>query len=76
MAVRALRVGTLVRDSLNTHAKGASCKVFESTWVCEVVQRIDFRFTPKCGSWLNIAEIELRWQCMHGRRIGESEKLR
>tara|TARA_R110002072_G_scaffold238769_2_gene396247 strand:+ start:125790 stop:126074 length:285 start_codon:yes stop_codon:yes gene_type:complete len=38
------------------------------------VRRIEFCFTPKHGSWLNIAENEqscLTHQCFHGRRIGE-----
>lgn len=42
------------------------------------VRRIEFCFTPKHGSWLNIAENELSCltrQCLHGRRIGELATL-
>ncbi len=43
------------------------------------VRRIEFCYTPKHGSWLNIAENELSLmtrQCLSGRRIGEIEELR
>lgn len=65
---------TLVCDNLNTHTVGAFYEVFEPAKAREYVRRIDFCYTPKHGSWLNIAENELSCmtrQCLHGRRIGE-----
>ena len=65
---------TLVCDNLNTHTKGAFYAVFEPTRARELVRRIEFCYTPKHGSWLNIAENELSSltrQCLHGRRIGD-----
>ena len=42
----------------------------------ELVKRIEFRYTPKHGSWLNIAENELRIrQCLRHRRLGDLETL-
>jgi DDE superfamily endonuclease len=44
-----------------------------------LVRRIEFCYTPKHGSWLNIAENELSSltrQCVAGRRFGESQALR
>ena len=69
---------TLVCDNLNTHTKGAFYEVFEPTRARELVRRIEFCYTPKHGSWLNIAENELSSmtrQCLHGRRIGDLETL-
>jgi len=70
---------TLVCDSRNTHTKGAFYSVFEPARALALVRRIEFRFTPKHGSWLNVAKSELSAltrQCMHGRRIGDLEELR
>lgn len=64
---------TLVMDNLNTHTKGAFYTAFESARARAYVKRIDFVYTPKHGSWLNIAECELSAmsrQCLAGRRIG------
>ena len=39
----------------------------------QLIRRIEFRYTPKHGSWLNMAENELSsmtWQCVNGRRFG------
>ena len=63
----------LVCDNLNTHTKGAFYEVFEPARARELVRRIKFCYTPKHGSWLNIAENELSSltrQCVSGRRIG------
>jgi hypothetical protein len=65
---------TLVSDNLNTHTKGAFYEAFPPEIARAYVKRIDFRHTPKHGSWLNIAECELSCltrQCLTGRRIGE-----
>jgi hypothetical protein len=62
----------LVCDNLNTHTKGAFYEAFPPTKARAYVQRIEFRYTPKHGSWLNIAENELSSmtrQCLSGRRF-------
>jgi len=69
----------LVCDNLNTHTKGAFYEVFEPERARELVRRLEFRHTPKHGSWLNIAENELSSltrQCVAGRRFGNVETLR
>jgi hypothetical protein len=69
---------TLVCDNLNTHTPGAFYEVFPPEQARGYVRRIEFCYTPKHGSWLNIAENELSSmtrQCLHGRRIGELSHL-
>jgi hypothetical protein len=69
----------LVCDNLNTHTKGAFYEAFEPERARQLVRRIDFRHTPKHGSWLNIAENELSSltrQCVAGRRFADVETLR
>ena len=69
----------LVSDNLNTHTKGAFYEAFPPDQARALVRRLEFRFTPKHGSWLNIAENELSSmtrQCLLGRRIGNVERLR
>lgn len=69
---------TLVMDNLNTHTKGAFYEAFEPDKARAYLGRLEFCFTPKHGSWLNIAECELSCmtsQCLRGRRIGELEVL-
>jgi len=69
----------LVSDNLNTHTKGAFYEAFPPDQARAIVQRLEFRFTPKHGSWLNIAENELSAmtrQCLSGRRIPNIEMLR
>jgi hypothetical protein len=69
----------LVCDNLNTHTKGAFYEAFPPAEACEIVRRLEFRHTPKHGSWLNVAESELSAmtrQCMRGRRFGTIEELR
>lgn len=68
----------LVCDNLNTHTKGAFYEAFEPERARALVRRIEFCYTPKHGSWLNIAENELSAmtrQCIAGRRIGDIETL-
>ena len=68
----------LVCDNLNTHTKGAFYEAFEPERARQLVRRIEFRHTPKHGSWLNIAENELSSltrQCVDGRRFGDVETL-
>jgi hypothetical protein len=69
----------LVCDNLNTHTKGAFYEVFEPARARQLVRRIEFRYTPKHGSWLNIAENELSSltrQCVSGRRFADIAMLR
>ena len=69
----------LVSDNLNTHTKGAFYEAFPPDQARAIVRRLEFRFTPKHGSWLNIAENELSSmtrQCLSGRRIDNIEMLR
>lgn len=69
---------TLVCDNLNTHTKGAFYEVFPPEQAREYARRIEFVYTPKHGSWLNIAENELSCltsQCLQDRRIGDVETL-
>lgn len=68
----------LVCDNLNTHTKGAFYEVFEPEKARQLVRRIEFCYTPKHGSWLNVAENELSAmtrQCLAHRRIGDIETL-
>jgi hypothetical protein len=69
----------LVCDNLNTHTMGAFHEAFPARQARELVRRLDFRFTPKHGSRLNISENELSSltrQCLKGRRIGDIAELR
>lgn len=68
----------LVCDNLNTHTKGAFYEVFEPARARSLVSRLEIHYTPKHGSWLNMAENELSSmtrQCLAGRRIGSIEEL-
>jgi hypothetical protein len=70
---------TLISDNLNTHTKGAFYEAFDPEFARSLVRRIDFCYTPKHGSWLNIAESELGCltsQCVSGRRFAEIALLR
>ena len=58
---------------------GAFYESFPPEEARELVCRIDFRYTPKHGSWLNISENELSSltrQCVAGRRFGDIDQLR
>jgi DDE superfamily endonuclease len=64
---------TLVCDNLNAHTIGAFYEAFDAETARAYVQRLHFVYTPKHGSWLNVAECELSCltsQCLRGRRIG------
>jgi hypothetical protein len=65
----------LIQDNLNTHTKGSFYKAFPPKEARELVKKIEFHFTPKHGSWLNMAEMEfaaLSTQCL-SRRISDKE---
>lgn len=68
-----------VNANLDTpHTKGAFYEAFEPHRARAYVKRINFCYTPKHGSWLNIAECELSCltsQCLSDRRIGELTDL-
>lgn len=69
----------LVCDNLNTHTMGAFYDAFPDSQARELVRRIDFRYTPKHGSWLNISENELSSltrQCLKDERVGDIQQLR
>lgn len=68
----------LISDNLNTHTKGAFYEAFPPAKARSYVKRIEFRHTPKHGSWLNVAENELSSltrQCVSGRRFELIKKL-
>lgn len=64
---------TLVCDNLNTHTPGALYEAFPPEEARRLLDRLDIRHTPKHGSWLNVAEIELSVlsrQCLADRIPG------
>lgn len=68
----------VVCDNLNTHTIGAFYEAFDADVARSLVCRLEFRHTPKHGSWLNIAENELSAmtrQCVRGRRFATIEEL-
>jgi transposase len=67
----------LVMDNLNTHTPAALYEAFPPAEARRIVERLEIHFTPKHGSWLNVAEIELSTmsgQCLN-RRIPDRETL-
>jgi DDE superfamily endonuclease len=68
----------LVCDNLNTHTPAALYEAFEPAEARRLAQRFEWHYTPKHGSWLNVAEMELSVlarQCLD-RRIPDSQALR
>jgi hypothetical protein len=60
----------VVMDNLNTHSPASFYEAFEPEKARRLATRFEFHYTPKHGSWLNIAEIELSVlgrQCLAGR---------
>lgn len=69
---------TLVMDNLKTHTPGALYEVYEPQEAKRILDRFEFVYTPKHGSWLNMAEIELNvltGQCLK-RRIDKMETVK
>jgi hypothetical protein len=67
----------LVMDNLNTHTPASLYDAFEPAEAWRLLQRLEFHYTPKHGSWLNMAEIEfsiLGRQCL-ARRIPTAAEL-
>jgi hypothetical protein len=68
----------LVQDNLNTHTLASLYEAFPPERARELAERFEAHYTPKHGSWLNVAEIELSVlarQCL-GRRIDSAEELK
>ncbi len=67
----------VVLDNLSTHNPASLYKAFPATEARRVLKRLEFHFTPKHASWLNMVEIEigvLRGQCLN-RRIENHDRL-
>ena len=67
----------LVMDNLNTHAPGSLYEAFEPAEAKRLADKLEIHYTPKHGSWLNMAEIELsvlNGQCLD-RRIPDAATL-
>ena len=68
----------VVMDNLNTHTPGSLYKVFGPEEARRILRKLEFHFTPKHGSWLNMAEIELSvltGQCL-ARRLPNQDSVR
>jgi len=68
----------LVMDNLNTHVISSLYEAFPPEEAFRLAQRLEIHYTPKHGSWLDIAEIELSSmsiQCLGNRRINNIDKL-
>ena len=68
----------LVCDNLNTHTKGAFYEVFPPEQARKIVEKVEFHYTPKHGSWLNVAENELSSmtrQCLKDRKMRDIDML-
>jgi len=68
----------LVMDNLNTHNKSSLYEAFEPVEAKRIADKLEIHYTPKHGSWLDIAEIELgilARQCL-SRRIDNMEHLK
>ena len=68
----------LVEDNLNIHSLASLYEAFPAQEARRIADRLELHFTPKHGSWLNIAEIELsayKRQCIFGR-IDSIERMR
>jgi len=68
----------LVMDNLNTHTPASLYEAFEPAEAKRLAEKLEIHYTPKHGSWLNMAEIELSVlsrQCLD-RRVPDFERLR
>lgn len=62
----------IIQDNLNTHNEKSLIKAFGEEKARKIMEKIEFHFTPKHGSWLSMAEIEIsvmERECFKGRRI-------
>lgn len=68
----------LVMDNLNTHSIASLYAAFRPSEARRLAEKLEIHYTPKHGSWLNVAEIELsvyKRQCINGR-IDCAEKIK
>src|SRR5919198_5735650 len=68
----------VVLDNLNTHTIASLYEAFEPAEARRIARKLEFHYTPKHGSWLNMAEIELsvlQQQCLD-RRIPDEATLK
>lgn len=68
---------SVVLDNLNTHTKASLYEAFEPREAKRIADKLEFRYTPKHGSWLNMAECEfavLMRQCLD-RRLGSHQTV-
>ena len=68
----------LVCDNLNTHDVASLYETFQAAEAHRLASRLQIHYTPKHGSWLNVAEIELSVlsrQCLCDRRINDDQTL-
>ena len=66
-----------MEDDLNTHKKASLYETFEAPEAKRIADKLEIHYTPKHGSWLNMAEIELSVlsrQCLN-KRMENIEKL-
>jgi len=72
--------GRLVMDNLNTHEVASLYETFAPAEARRLAERLEIHYTPKPGSWLNIAEIELSALTLNGqclrRRIPSPQAMR
>jgi hypothetical protein len=74
---QAKKIG-VIQDQLNTHVKASLYKAFPPEEAKRILDKLEFHYTPKHGSWLNMAEIELsvlNRQCLN-RRIPDQDSLK
>ena len=69
---------SVVLDNLNTHTPAALSATVPPAEACRILRKLDFRYTPKHGSWLNMAEIEFAVVSTQGlgRRLRDQETVR
>jgi len=67
----------LVMDNLNTHTKTSLYEAFEPVEAKRIVDKLEIHYTPKHGSWLNMAEIEISVMARQSlaERMGRTERL-
>jgi hypothetical protein len=68
----------LVTDNLNTHTPGCLYEAFAPARARAIAEKLEWHYTPKHGSWLNMAEVELSVLARQAlnRRIGTMDELR
>src|SRR3954465_979617 len=67
----------VVQDNLSTHTPGSLYEAFPAPEAHRILERLEFHYTPKHASWLNMVEIEigvLKGQCLD-RRIDNPEEI-